>query len=78
MEREPVVCSECAAEADPAVDPADLCNEGWDTEGEFGARCPECVAANSEIGHAVGIKAAAEVAAAAPKLKKRRKKAKEE
>lgn len=43
-----VVCTGCGAEADPHTKRHLLPDEGWDLDGEFGERCPECVAADNK------------------------------
>lgn len=59
---ESVVCSECLAEPCDGEDGApDL--SGWETEGEFGARCPECCATSEAVGSSEGIAGVAEAAA---------------
>ena len=74
-----VICSECGAEADPQRDQEDLPNEGWDLDGEFGARCPECVSLRSPIAQENegldGVAAVVEAAEKKAPRKRRRKKA---
>lgn len=62
---EPIVCVECNAE--PAEENGQLVTDGWDLEGEFGERCPECRVLNQAIGGSQGAGAIAEVVQATKK-----------
>jgi hypothetical protein len=44
-----ITCSECGAEADPHTKRHLLPDDGWDLDGEFGERCPECVAEANRV-----------------------------
>lgn len=55
-DKEPVVCASCGAEPDDALKTeADLTNEGWGFDGEYGPNCPECVAPADAGSTAAGI-----------------------
>lgn len=63
---EPIVCIECCAE--PATNPdGSLILDGWDLNGEFGERCPECRLFNQPIGGSQGASAIADVVQAVKK-----------
>ncbi len=63
-----VVCTGCGAESDPHTKHHLLPDEGWDLDGEFGERCPECVAKDAKMSEGTaGLDAVAEVVGATKK-----------
>lgn len=53
------MCVECGAE--PAEENGELILDGWDLNGEFGERCPECRVMYQPIGGSQGAGAIADV-----------------
>lgn len=63
-----VVCAECGAEpVEPNQTRSQMELEGWDFNGEFGERCPECVGLSTPMEGDAGLDAIAEALGATKK-----------